>query len=151
MKRLRKDFREFIELLNATGVKYVVAGAYAVAFHGIPRFTDDIDIFVEPSLGNGQKLVKVLHEFGFAALDLKPSDFAKRDQIVQLGFAPVRIDLITSIESVEFEEAYASRRFVDLEGLRIPFLDRALLIRNKRAVGRPQDKADIARLEDLER
>jgi len=148
--RLKSDFKEFIALLNAAGVKYVIVGAYAVAFHGMPRFTRDFDVFVESSVENGQKLIKVLQDFGFASLGLNPDDFNKPDQIVQLGVAPVRIDLITSIEGVPFEHAYRNPQYVEVEGLRIPFLELELLIQNKRAAGRPQDLADVARLESLD-
>jgi len=150
MTRLRKDYSEFIALLNAADVKYVIAGAYAVAFHGVPRYTNDIDVFVEPSTENGRKLVSVLREFGFGSLQLTPEDFGDPNQIVQLGVAPVRIDIITGIDGVDFDHAYAQRRFVELDGLSIPILDRESLIRNKRAVGRPQDNADVSRLESLD-
>jgi predicted nucleotidyltransferase len=148
---LKPDFKEFVESLNANGVEYVVVGAYAVAFHGIPRYTRDIDFFVQPSHANGERVVNALKAFGFGSLGLSADDFAKPDQIVQLGVEPSRIDIITSIEAVPFDEAHAHRNQVEIDGVKLWFLGRDQLIRNKRAVGRPQDLADAARLEDLDR
>jgi len=147
---LKKDFREFVELLNAEGVKYLVTGAYAVAFHGIPRYTKDIDFFVEPSGENAAKLLSVLRQFGFGSLNISVDDFTQPDKVIQLGVDPVRIDLLTGIEGVTFGDAYPDRCQVEVDGVLLTFLSREHLIRNKRTAGRPQDLADAARLEDLD-
>jgi predicted nucleotidyltransferase len=146
---LKRDFREFIELLNAANVSYVVAGAYAVAFHGIPRYTKDIDFFVEPSPENARRVAGVLNQFGFEGLGLTAEDLSKPDQIVQLGREPVRIDILTGIEGLTFAEALADSKQIEIEGVTVRFLGRKTLIQNKRAVGRSQDIADAARLEEL--
>lgn len=146
---LKPDFKEFVESLNAAGVEYVVVGAFAVAFHGLPRYTRDIDFLVGPSRENGEKIVRSLEAFGFGSLGLSADDFVGPDQIIQLGVEPNRIDLLTSIEAVSFDEALAQRHHIDIDGVTIWFLSRDHLIRNKRAVGRPQDIADAVRLEDL--
>ena len=143
---LKADFKEFAELFNAAGVEYLVVGAYAVAFHGLPRFTGDIDFFVAPTHQNGERIVKSLDVFGFGSLGLKPEDFADSDRVIQLGVDPNRIDILTSIDAVSFDDAYARRKHVDIDGVRLAFISREDLIRNKRAVGRPQDIADAERL-----
>lgn len=146
---LKADFKDFVASLNAAGVEYVVVGAYAVAFHGIPRFTGDIDFFVAPSRENGEKIVECLRAFGLGALNLTPDDFVDPDRVIQLGVAPNRIDLLTGIEAVSFADVYARRAQTEIDGLQISFISREDLIRNKRATGRPQDAADVARLEAL--
>jgi hypothetical protein len=100
---LDQDFKEFIGLLNDNDVRYLVVGGYAVAFHGHPRYTKDMDIWVELEPTNAQKIIAALKQFGFGSLDLKPDDFLVADQIVQLGYPPNRIDLITTLVAVEFE------------------------------------------------
>jgi len=148
---LKKDFREFVELLNAADVKYVIVGAYAVAFHGLPRYTKDIDFLIEPSAENAKKVLMVLDQFGLGSLNIKSNDIAQPNKIVQLGVEPNRIDLITMLDGVTFDEAYANRQPVTMDHLLLNFLSKPLLIRNKRMVGRPQDLADAARLEELDR
>ena len=140
---LSADLREFIELLNSRSVEYVIVGAHSLAFHGRPRYTGDIDILVRPSPENAEKVVTVLAEFGFAESDFKPSDFVEPNQIIQLGRAPNRIDLLTGISGVTTDEALANRISTELAGLPVFMLSKDLLIQNKRAVGRPQDLADV--------
>ena len=144
--RLSKDLREFIELLNSTRVRYLLVGGHAVAFHGYPRFTGDIDFFVERSEDNAQRLESVISEFGFASLGLKSKDFLEPGIVIQLGRPPYRIDLLTSIDEVEFSEAWNTKIEGVLEGMPVYVLSKALLIRNKTATGREQDKADVAKL-----
>ncbi|HWL93397.1 MAG TPA: nucleotidyltransferase [Phycisphaerae bacterium] len=144
---LHQDFKEFIELLNARGVKYLLVGGYAVAFHGVPRYTGDIDFVVEPSPENSIKLIEVLRDFGFDSLRLNPSDFQREDQVLQLGVEPVRIDVLTSIAGVKFDEAYREREEAEIRGLRVQIIGREHLLRNKRAAARPQDLADCAKIE----
>ena len=138
-----KDLLEFIDLLNANRVEYLVVGGFALAWHGYPRFTADIDFLVRPDKADGELLVKTLVEFGFRSLGLGPEDFSRPDQIVQLGAKPNRIGLITSIAGVPFEEAWTTRAAGSIEGRPVCFIGREALLRNKRATGRPQDLRDV--------
>lgn len=148
--KLPKDFREFIALLNSESVKYLIVGGYAVAYHGYPRFTGDIDFFVEASADNAARLGRALHRFGFAGLGLTERDFTTSDQVVQLGVPPNRIDLVTGLSGVSFEEAWGSRIESTLDGLSVNFISKAVLIKNKTAAGRARDKADIAEIAEEE-
>ncbi len=140
---LSKDFKEFIELLNENNVKYLIVGGYAVAFHGYPRYTKDIDIWVQPSSRNAQSLLKALDQFGFGSLDLNKEDFILPDRVVQLGYPPNRIDLLTSLKSLNFDECYKSRVKIEAQDIQISFIDIENLKKNKRATGRSQDLADL--------
>ncbi|GAB4504680.1 MAG: nucleotidyl transferase AbiEii/AbiGii toxin family protein [Anaerolineales bacterium] len=144
---LNQDFKEFIQSLNDNGVRYLVVGGYAVAQHGHPRYTKDIDIWLEMTKENAAKVVKALEQFGFASLGLKEDDFLEADQIIQLGYPPSRIDLLTSLLGVEFSECYPSRVTVEVDGVSVNFIDLENLKKNKRAVGRHQDLADVENLE----
>jgi len=141
--KLERDLREFIELLNAREVRYLVVGAHALAFHGRPRYTADIDFFVESSPENAERIGQVLDEFGLVNIGVEPADFTASDQIVQLGVEPNRVDLMTSISAVTFDEAWRSRVSGELDGLPVHFISKELLRRNKAAVGRKQDLADL--------
>lgn len=145
--KLNRDLREFIELLRSEAVDYVVVGGHAVAFHGYPRYTGDIDFLVGTGEGNAAKLERVLARFGFASTGLSAKDFRAPGQVVQLGRPPNRIDLVTSISGVSFEEALASRVVGTLDGLEVPFIGREALLANKRASGRAKDLADVEALE----
>ncbi|MBK8270016.1 MAG: nucleotidyltransferase [Planctomycetes bacterium] len=147
---LKQDFKEFIELLNSAGVKYVLVGAYAVAHHGAPRYTSDIDFLIEPSLANAQLVLQVLNTFGFASLRITETDLSKANQIVQLGVKPNRIDLLTSISGVSFDQAYDARVNAEIDGVLVPILGCVELIRNKRSSGRPKDVADAVSLERIQ-
>jgi hypothetical protein len=144
---LSKDWREFLELLNSRGVDYVIVGAQSLAFHGRPRHTGDLDILVRPNPDNARLLLALLNQFGFEQSSFKETDFLQPEQIIQLGRAPSRIDLLTSISGVSTDEAFASRISAILDGIPVFILGKYALIRNKRAVGRPQDLADLAVLE----
>jgi len=144
---LNQDFREFIQSLRDNGVRYLVVGGYAVAFHGYPRYTKDIDIWVESSPANAAQLVKALAQFGMGSLDLTADDFLVPDQVVQLGYPPSRIDLITTLPGVDFDHSYASRVSVAIEGTTVDFIDLEDLKSSKRASGRHQDLADLENLE----
>jgi hypothetical protein len=146
---LTKDFREFIELLNSNGVEYLVVGAFALAHHGYPRYTGDIDILVRPTPENADRMIQTLNHFGFSGLGLTSQDFSNPDNIVQLGVAPNRIDLVTAISGMTFEEAWASRSEGDLDGLIVPFIGREALIKNKKSTGRAKDLGDIDELQKL--
>lgn len=144
---LSKEFKEFIELLNVHNVKYLVVGGYAVAFHGYPRYTKDLDVWIELSQANADNVLKALEEFGFGSLGLKAGDFLESDQIIQLGYPPNRIDILTTLKDILFEECYKSKVVVVIHGLKINFIDLENLKQNKRATGRPQDLADAENLE----
>ena len=144
---LSKDFKEFIELLNDNRVKYLVVGGYAVAFHGHPRYTRDMDIWIELSPDNADKILDALKEFGFGSLGLKPDDFLESNQVVQLGYPPNRIDILTTLKDLNFDDCYKTKVEVKIQGLRIDFIDIENLKKNKRATGRAQDLADAENLE----
>jgi hypothetical protein len=144
---LSKDWREFLELLNSRGVDYVIVGPQSLAFHGRPRHTGDLDILVRPTPDNARLLLTLLNQFGFEQSSFKETDFLQPEQIIQLGRAPSRIDLLTTISGVSTNEAFASKISAILDGIPVFILGRDALIRNKRAVGRPQDLADLAVLE----
>ena len=144
---LNSDSKEFLELLNARGVEYLVVGAHSLAFHGRPRYTGDLDVLVRPSNNNARILVELLREFGFASSKFTPTDFADSDQVIQLGRAPNRIDLLTSLTGVSNDEAFAGRIAAEVDGIPVFVLSKQHLIQNKRAVARPQDLADLAELE----
>jgi hypothetical protein len=141
------DLREFIESLNSHGVEYLVVGAHALAFHGQPRYTGDIDLWLRPAPENAARIERVLVTFSFASLGLKAADFLRPESIVQLGVAPNRIDLLTSLTGITFDEAWDRRVPGELGGIPVAFLSREMLIKNKRATGRTQDAADVEALE----
>jgi len=143
---LNKDFREFIELLNSNNVRYLVVGGYALALHGYPRYTKDIDIWVWISEQNASNIVKSLRQFGFSNPDLTEQDFLTPGIVVQLGYPPNRIDILTQATGVDFEECYSSRMELEVGGLRICFIDVENLRKNKKATGRLQDLADLENL-----
>jgi predicted nucleotidyltransferase len=143
---LSNDLREFVALLNSKRVEYLIVGAYAVAWHGYPRFTADIDLLIRPSPANAEALVTSLNEFGFASLHFTPEDFIKPGQIVQLGVKPNRIDLITSIAGVEFDQAWAGRVGGEIDGIPVQFVGLEELITNKESTGRLKDQADAEEL-----
>lgn len=144
---LSKDFKEFIELLNGHNVRYLVVGGYAVAFHGYPRYTKDLDVWIELSPENANNIMKALEAFGFGSLELKPEDFLESDQVIQLGYPPNRIDILTALTEVKFEDCYKERTEIHIQGIKINFINLENLKQNKRATGRPQDLADAENLE----
>ena len=144
---LNQDFREFIESLNANAVRYLVIGGYAVAFHGYPRYTKDIDIWIEMSPANAAGMARALEQFGFGSLGLQEADFLVPDQIIQLGYPPNRMDIITTPPGVEFAQCYEKRVEVDLDGVMVTFIDLENLKHSKKASGRLQDLADIENLQ----
>ena len=142
-----KDFSEFVSLLNAHGVEYLVVGGYALAAHGHPRFTGDLDIWLRPSAANAELTLKALAEFGFGALQIAASDLIEPDTVVQLGHPPGRIDLLTAIDGVAFEACAARREVVVVQGLSVPFIGLEDFKTNKRSAGRLKDLADLESLE----
>lgn len=143
---LNRDFKEFIRSLNDNHVRYLVVGGYAVAFHGHPRYTKDIDIWIEMTHANVEKVIKSLAQFGFGSLGLREEDFLIPDQTIQLGYPPSRIDLINTLSGVDFETCYSSRVQIEIEGTQVNFIDLENLKKNKQASGRLQDLADIESL-----
>ena len=135
---LNQDFKEFIQLLNDNQVNYLVIGGYAVAVHGHPRYTKDIDIWIEISEENSQKIITALTEFGFGSLGLTAQDFQEPHQIIQLGYPPNRIDLITSPDGIDFQTCYVSKIEVILDDITVKFIDLDNLKKNKLASGRFQ-------------
>ena len=131
MMKLPSDLHAFIESLNAAHVKNVIVGGYAVAFHGRPRFTGDIELFIEASLDNAVKVVQALRHFGFGGLELVLSALVAKDVVVQLGLPPNRIDIMTSIDGVAFNEAWRSRVSAQISGLPTAFIGKDLLVTNK--------------------
>ena len=146
MTRLPKDWREFIELLNSHQVDYLIVGAFALAFHGHPRSTGDIDILVRPTAENAARIEKVISGFGFASTGLSAQDFQSAGRVVQLGQSPNRIDLITSLSGVDFDEAWDNRVAAEVDSLPLFFIGIEELAKNKRATDRPQDRADLEAL-----
>ena len=126
---LDSNFKEFIELLNAREVKYMVVGGFAVAFHGYPRYTKDIDFWIWAEPSNAEKIIRAIHDFGLGSLGLQASDFLNLENIIQLGYEPNRIDLITQLEGLDFEECFAKRQETEFEGVPINFIDLDHLIK----------------------
>lgn len=143
---LNRDLKEFVASLNANNVDYVIVGAYALAFHGHPRLTGDIDFLLFRSRENAERLVAALHQFGFDDLGYNPDDFLTPDVFVQLGVPPNRIDLLNQISGVSNDEIWSERVAGDLEGIAVFFIGREHFIRNKRATGRRKDLGDLESL-----
>ena len=139
-----QDFIDFIELLNQHSVDYMVVGAHALAFHGRPRHTGDLDVWIKPSQENATKIVSVLAEFGFSSLGLAEEDFLKESYVTQLGYPPLRIDILNTISGVQFDEAYANKVDGEVDGLDVKFINITDFIKNKEASGRQKDLGDIA-------
>jgi hypothetical protein len=146
---LDADLRELLASLIAHGVEFLVVGGHAVAFHGYPRFTEDLDLLVRADPLNAARVMSALDAFGFGNIGLTADDFVADDRVIQLGRAPNRVDLLTRLWGVEFDEAWARRVAGALDEISVPMLSRADLIRNKRATARPQDLADAAALEAI--
>ena len=144
---LSEDFEDFIKTLNRHHADYLIVGGYAMAFHGKPRYTGDLDIWIDISETNAEKLLAVMDEFGFASLGFTKNDFLKENLINQIGYPPLRIDILTSIDGVLFKDAYANKLTIDLEGYQANYIGLDELIQNKKASSR---KIDISDVEDLE-
>jgi len=147
--KLSRDVREFISLLNSHGVEYLVVGGYAVAYHGHPRLTGGIDFWVRPSEDNARRLLAVLDASGFAGLGIGLGDLVTPGKVVQLGLPPNRIDLVTAIAGVDFDAAWSNLIAAQLDGLAVAVVGYADLLKNKRAVGRARDLADVEEIESV--
>ena len=145
--RVEKDYEEFLKLLNRHRIQYCIVGAYAVAFHARPRYTKDIDILIEVSKDNACKMIQALDEFGFGDLELTEEDFLKEGLIIQLGYEPVRIDLLTTISGCTFKEIWDHKKFGDYGDEKVIFFGKEELIKSKKAAGRKQDEADLELLQ----
>ena len=144
---LNQDFRDILSELSTAKAEFLLVGAYAMAFHGAPRATGDLDIWIRPDPANADRVLQALRQFGAPMEGIQKEDLSREDWVIQLGVVPRRIDLITSISGVSFGEAWAARTNAVIEGLTIPVIDLQSLIRNKRSTGRPKDKVDIEALE----
>lgn len=149
--KLQTDLREFIESLNSRSVEYLVVGGHAVAFHGYPRFSGDIEFFLRPTAANAERVMAVLAEFGFADVGLDVQALTRPNKVIQLGRPPNRIDLLTSISGVGFDEAWRGRVASDYDGLPVCFVGKQTLLANKRASGRAKDLADVEALSEKRR
>ncbi len=143
---VQPDFKELLALLNKHAVDYIIVGGYALAYHGAPRFTGDIDIFVRPHPQNAARILDALDEFGFGSVGLTEADFTTINKVVQLGTPPVRVDFITSLTGVSWEEAAEAKHPGNYDDISVFFIGRKELITNKRAMGRMKDLADIEAL-----
>jgi hypothetical protein len=143
-----EDFRDFVAELVRAEARFLIVGAHALGVHGIPRATVDLDIWVESSRENANRLWSALAAFGapLASLELQKSDFTRADIVVQIGLPPYRIDILTGVSGISFDEAWAERVEAAFEGVQAPFIGRAALIRNKRATGRTKDLSDLEAL-----
>jgi hypothetical protein len=147
---LNPDYRDMLSAFANAEVDYLVIGAYAMAAHGHPRATGDIDLWVRSTSTNANRVLEALSAFGAPLTEVDRNDFQTPDTVFQIGVSPRRIDILTTIEGVDFEEAWSERVAIEIEGLTVPVIGRKHLIANKRALGRQQDLADIERLLDEE-
>ena len=145
---LNPDFRDVLSAFVDERVEFLVVGAYALAAHGHPRATGDMDLWIRPSRQNAQRVWRALDAFGAPLSQVSPEDFQTADLIFQVGVAPNRVDVLTAIEGVDFDDAWPERLIVEIDGLAVPVIGRDHFLQNKRASGRPQDLADIAHLGD---
>ena len=144
--KISKDYEEFFGLLNKNKVKYLVVGGYAYAIYAEPRFTKDLDIFIQREEKNAVRIIKTLHDFGFGSLELSERDFLNPDQVIQLGHPPLRIDILTSISGVGFEEAWNNKVTGKYGSQTVYFIGKSELRKNKEKSGRKSDLADLDKL-----
>jgi hypothetical protein len=147
--RVEKDFKEFIELLNKNKAHYLIIGGYAFSFYAEPRFTKDIDILIRQTKENARKIIDCMKDFGFSDLDLTEKDFLESNQVIQLGVAPLRIDIITSIKGVDFQKLWGNRVLGQYGDIEVNFISKKDLISCKKKSGRKQDLADVEKLEKI--
>ncbi len=147
MIRLPKDFKEFLQLLRLKGIEYLVVGGYAVAFHGYPRATGDMDIWIAISKNNASKIVEALKEFGFNVPELQEELFLEKEKNIRMGNPPLRIEILTSIDGVEFSECYEHKQAAIIDDVEVNFISLGDLKKNKKASGRYRDLGDLEYLE----
>ncbi len=143
MEKVEKDYEELLRLFNKYKVNYCIVGAFAVAFYAIPRYTKDMDIFVEPSVDNARRILNALNEFGFESLNLTTDDFTEEGRIIQLGYEPVRIDIVTSINGCSFKNVWENKKKGRYGKETAYFIGLNELIKNKQVLKGKQDKADL--------
>lgn len=143
---VQKDFKELLALFNDHNVQYLIVGGYALAYYGAPRYTGDIDIFVKSDSENASLILKALNDFGFGSAGLKLEDFTNPENIVQLGYPPIRVDIMTSISGVSWEDAYISREEGKYGNIPVYFIGLDQYVQNKKATGRKKDLADLEAL-----
>jgi hypothetical protein len=144
---LNPHFRDMLSAFNGEGVEYLVVGAYAMAQYGYPRATGDLDFWVHRTPDNAERVLRALAAFGAPEGMIAAADLLTPEIVAQIGVEPNRIDILTSIDGVEFEDAYPARTETELEGIVVPFVGLQHLLQNKRATGRDRDRADVAKLE----
>ena len=148
---LAKDFEDFVKLLNLHKVEYMVVGGYALAFHGKPRHTGDLDIWINISESNADRMLRVLKDFGLSAMGFKKEDFLKPGYISQIGYPPLRIDILNTIDGIEFNDAVKDMNRVEVEkDFMINFIGLNDFVKNKQATGRIQDLADIEEIKKMQ-
>ena len=148
MVELAPDFNEFFGSLIAHEVEFLIVGGYALAFHGAPRYTGDIDVFVRPTTANAERLLEALSAFGFPPSSIRPEDVIDPSRILQMGVEPVQIHVMSAIDGVTWDEAWTGRETGACGSHELPFIGRREFIKNKRAAGRLKDLADIDALGD---
>lgn len=144
---LNEDYREMLSLFIENKVEFLIVGAYAMGVHGFPRATGDIDFWINPTALNASLVYSSLQQFGAPLANLEPKDFSTRGLILQVGIAPRRIDIITEIDGVDFDKAYDSKIFVEIDGLNVPVISKKNLIKNKLSTGRKKDQLDAEYLQ----
>lgn len=144
----QKDFEDFISLCNDYELEYLVIGGFAVSIHGYPRTTKDLDICINKTEENAKKVLAILKDFGFGSLNLKLEDFLKDDMIAQLGYPPIRIDILNDLNGIDFNIAFNNKRIVSMNGIPTNFIGYNELLLNKRKSGRDQDLLDIKKLQE---
>jgi len=144
---LDPDFEDFIQFLNQYEVDYMIVGGYAMAFHGSPRYTGDLDVWIDISESNAEKMLLVIQAFGFSSLGFKKEDFLKENLINQIGYPPLRIDILTNIDGIDFKEAYTQKQVIEIEDLKANYIGLRDLIQNKKTSGREKDIIDVKTLQ----
>ena len=145
---VNEDFRDMLAALLAAAARFLVVGAHALAVHGVPRATGDLDVWIDTEADNAERVHRALLDFGapVAAMGLTPAELTRPNQVVQIGLPPRRIDILTELSGLRFDEAWPERVTHDVEGLAVPFIGRGALVKNKRATGRAKDIADLEAL-----
>jgi hypothetical protein len=141
-----KDFKEFIQLANLNKVEYLVVGGYAVTAYGYNRYTDDIDFWIRSNKENAERIINTLIQFGFGALDISEEDLLKKDYVIQLGFPPNRIDILTGVSGLSFDECWTEKKEFIFDGEKVNFISLHHLKINKQSTGRDKDKLDLNNL-----
>ena len=146
---LARDFEDFVKLLNKHKTAYMVVGGYALAFHGKPRHTGDLDIWIKVSNSNAAKMLRVVKDFGLGSLGFTKKDFLKEGFVSQIGHPPLRIDILNSIDGVAFDKAYKNKLSIDLDNIRIDYIGLGDFIKNKQSTGRARELADIKDIQNV--